>query len=373
MKLQDFKTSLKTHTRMGCQFQIPSQYDLDYIIGSGSRGIVMRAQDLTKGRKVTIMHRKFPYYRNFVAKRVYREFQLLKVLKHKNITQLIQAYLPQDSTEVYFIMEYVDCPIRVLITEHNKFFQGPNTDHKLFLLLKQLLDGVDYLHQSNVVHGNLTPLNVMINENYELKITNLGYGKVLDEDILVFDTLTRHWTYCAPEMMLGKLYNVKVDIWSVGCIFAELITGKALFKLDDSDGETSIFEIPLDLRLAYGKLNSYLPTEIQNYMNLMKKLLSKHWDEILSDDKFPTDMQSKSLQNARDLLSKMLVIDSEKRLSAKEALKHAYLYRFDYSENIHNETYFKYDERIDSMKLSAEEWTELMINSVKEYESLRLV
>lgn len=121
-------------------------------------------------------------------------------------------------------MEYVECPIRVLITEHNKFFQGPNTDHKLFLLLKQLLDGVDYLHQSNVVHGvafqyfyftkseffkNLAPHNVMINENYELKITNFGYGKVLDEDILVFDTLTRNWTYCAPEMMLGKLYNVK--------------------------------------------------------------------------------------------------------------------------------------------------------------------
>ncbi|KAM4783957.1 mitogen-activated protein kinase 12 isoform 5-T5 [Cyanocitta cristata] len=251
-------------------------------VGSGAYGAVCSAVDGRSGTKVAIKKLYRPFQSELFAKRAYRELRLLKHMKHEN-----------------------------------------------------------YIHSSGIIHRDLKPGNLAVNEDCELKILDFGLARHTDSEMTGY-VVTR-W-YRAPEVILNWMhYTQTVDIWSVGCIMAEMITGRPLFKGNDHlDQLTEIMKITgTPTQDFVQKLHSQ---DAKNYIKSLPKVQKKDFASIL---KYANPL-------ALNLLEKMLVLDAEKRVTAAEALMHPYFEPIhDPEEEIEAE---KYDDTFDNMDLPLDEW-----------------
>ncbi|XP_076412657.1 mitogen-activated protein kinase 11 isoform X4 [Peromyscus maniculatus bairdii] len=218
--------------------------------------------------------------------------------------------------------------------------QALSDEHVQFLVY-QLLRGLKYIHSAGIIHRDLKPSNVAVNEDCELRILDFGLARQADEEMTGY--VATRW-YRAPEIMLNWMhYNQTVDIWSVGCIMAELLQGKALFPGNDYiDQLKRIMEVvgtPSPEVLA--KISSeHARTYIQSLPPMPQKDLSSvfHGANPL----------------AVDLLGRMLVLDSDQRVSAAEALAHAYFSQYhDPDDEPEAEPY---DESVEAKERTLEEW-----------------
>ncbi|GAX85759.1 hypothetical protein CEUSTIGMA_g13174.t1 [Chlamydomonas eustigma] len=164
-----------------------------------------------------------------ILKSAIREATLLQHCKgHPHIVELHEAYR-SDSGKVYLVMEYVPNVLSSIISDHTS--TGAGLPPKLiWQYLKQLLLGVRHLHTNKIMHRDLKPANIMVTEGGTVKIIDLGLSRqcMPFKNVLTAYVQTR-W-YRAPELLVpGAPYSFEVDIWAVGCIAAEMITGKPLF------------------------------------------------------------------------------------------------------------------------------------------------
>ncbi|CAH1441854.1 unnamed protein product [Lactuca virosa] len=178
-----------------------SRYKLEEVIGTGSSGVVCSAFDTFVGEKVAIKKINDIFEQGFVATRILREILLLRLLRHPDI--VIKAN-------------------EKLTPEQCRFF------------LYQLLRGLKYMHSANVFHRDLKPKNILVNADCKLKICDFGIARVVFNDtptaVCWTDYVATRW-YRAPELCgsFFSKYTQAIDTWSIGCIFAELLTGKPLF------------------------------------------------------------------------------------------------------------------------------------------------
>jgi len=161
-----------------------------------------------------------PFSTPVLAKRTYRELKLLKYLKHENVVSLGDVFI-SPLEDIYFVTELLETDLDRLMTSRrldNVFIQ---------YFLYQIMRGLKYVHSAGVVHRDLKPANILINEQCDLKICDFGLARLQDPQMTGYVS-TRY--YRAPEIMLTwRTYDVEVDIWSAGCIFAEMLEGKPLF------------------------------------------------------------------------------------------------------------------------------------------------
>ncbi|XP_073644114.1 mitogen-activated protein kinase 11 isoform X2 [Tursiops truncatus] len=198
-----------------------------------------------------------------------------------------------------------------------------------------------YIHSAGIIHRDLKPSNLAVNEDCELRILDFGLARQADEEMTGY--VATRW-YRAPEIMLNWMhYNQTVDIWSVGCIMAELLQGKALFPGNDYiDQLKRIMEVvgtPSPEVLA--KISSeHARTYIQSLPHMPQKDLRSifHGANPL----------------AVDLLGRMLVLDSDQRVSAAEALAHAYFSQYHDPEDEPEAE--PYDESVEAKERTVEEW-----------------
>ena len=178
-------------------------------------------------------------------------------------------------------------------------------------LMWQLVCGVDFLHSHRIVHRDIKPQNILVTTNGKVKLADFGLARIYDFNSLLTTTVVTLW-YRAPEVLLGTTYATPVDLWAVGCVLAELLTGKPLFPgRNDSD--------------QLGRIFSIIGTPTEADWPEESQVLRKN---------FP-DTRGSGLANrvigvepeALDLLQKMLHFDPKKRITASEALVHPY---FDY-------------------------------------------
>nr|XP_013811938.1 PREDICTED: mitogen-activated protein kinase 12 isoform X2 [Apteryx mantelli mantelli] len=259
-------------------------------VGSGAYGAVCSAIDGRNATKVAIKKLYRPFQSELFAKRAYRELRLLKHMKHEN-----------------------------------------------------------YIHSSGIIHRDLKPGNLAVNEDCELKILDFGLARHTDSEMTGY-VVTR-W-YRAPEVILNWMhYTQTVDIWSVGCIMAEMITGRPLFKGNDHlDQLTEIMKITgTPTQDFVQKLQSQ---DAKNYIKSLPKVQKKDFASIL---KYANPL-------AVNLLEKMLVLDAEKRVTAAEALMHPYFEPVhDPEEEIEAE---KYDDTFDNMDLPLDEWKRITYKEI---------
>ncbi|KAA3460591.1 cyclin-dependent kinase G-2-like [Gossypium australe] len=199
-------------------------------ISEGTYGIVYRAKDKMTGeivalKKVKILDRRDLEEYGFPVTSL-REINILASFHHPSIVKAREVVV-DDHDNVYMVMEYMEHDLKWLMDSMKRQFS--TSDVKCLML--QLLEGVKYLHDNWVLHRDLKTSNLLLNNQGELKICDFGMARQYGSPLKPYTTKVVTQWYRAPELLLGaKKYSTAVDMWSVGCIMAELLAKEPLFK-----------------------------------------------------------------------------------------------------------------------------------------------
>ncbi|CDW74981.1 glycogen synthase kinase 3 [Stylonychia lemnae] len=284
-------------------------YQAQKIVGNGTFGIVYKATVTETGETVAV--KKVFQDKKFKN----RELQILKELDHPNIIRMKHAFFTQGdkNDEVYLniVMDFIPETVHRVRKHYQKIDQEmPKFLIKLYSF--QILRGIGYLHSMGIVHRDIKPLNLLVDPScHILKICDFGSAKkLLPGESNVSYICSRY--YRAPELIFGNTsYDSKIDIWSIGCVIAELALGDILFKGDKPHSQ--LVEI-------IKKLGT--PSEEQI------KAMNPNYKEFkfpkVQQQSFAKIFMSKADNELMDLLGKMLVYDPKKRLNAYQALTHSY-------------------------------------------------
>jgi mitogen-activated protein kinase 1/3 len=273
--------------------------------------VVAGAKDQRDGRSVAIKRISDVFLKDPVpAKRTLREIQLLRHMRHENIIDIVDMWEHQN--DIYIAETLMEADLHQIIRSG----QSLSDDHFQFFIW-QLLKGLKYMHSMQVIHRDLKPSNLLVNSNCDLKICDFGLARAVDstEALELTTYVVTRW-YRAPELMLADSYQASVDMWSVGCILAELIKRRALFP-----GKNTLNQ----LELITQTMGSMTERDIQKFgkpdMKAVKLVLKmpKHprrpWESVLRD----------ANPAAIDMIDRLLNYDPVGRLSAAEALAHPYV------------------------------------------------
>uniref|UniRef100_A0A8C4H6Y4 mitogen-activated protein kinase n=1 Tax=Dicentrarchus labrax TaxID=13489 RepID=A0A8C4H6Y4_DICLA len=294
--------------------------------------------------KVAIKKLHRPFQSEIFAKRAYRELRLLKHMKHENvsISHLTQHTSPASFNRLhYLVMPY-------MFTDLSKV-RGHLSEDKVQFLVYQMLCGLRVTH---FLLQDLKPGNLAVNQDCELKILDFGLARGADAEMTGY-VVTR-W-YRAPEVILNWMhYTQTVDIWSVGCIMAEMINGRTLFKGKDyMDQLTQILKVTgVPGPEFIQKLDSL---EAKNYIKALPHYPRKDFSTL-----FP-----RASAKGIDLLEKMLVLDGDERPTAELALEHPYFDSLREPDDFPEPA--TYDDSHDNATLSLDEWKRLCFREVKSF------
>jgi mitogen-activated protein kinase 7 len=215
--------------------------------------------------------------------------------------------------EIYLVQELMEADLHQIIRS-----QQPLTDSHFQYFIYQILRGLKYIHSANALHRDLKPGNILVNANCELKICDFGLARGLmekpDPTGFMTEYVATRW-YRAPEIMLSfQNYTKAIDIWSVGCIFAEMLGGKVLFP-----GRDYVHQLNLILNVLGNPSEDTVKRigspRAQDYIRSLPHMPKQQFSKI-----YP-----KATDKAIDLLEKLLDFDPAKRITVEEALEHPYL------------------------------------------------
>lgn len=346
------------------QMVILKRYENLRLIGSGAQGIVCAATDTVTNKPVAIKKLSRPFQNVTHAKRAYREFILMNLVNHKNIIGLLNAFSPQrevdEFNDLYIVMELMDANLCQVIQM--------DLDHeRLSYLLYQMLCGIKHLHSAGIIHRDLKPSNIVVKSDCTLKILDFGLARTAIEAFMMTPYVVTRY-YRAPEVILGMGYGENVDVWSVGCIFGELIRGRVLFPgADHIDQWTRIIEL---LGTPDPQFLSRLQTTVRSYVENRPKYQPVPFETLFADNMFPPGADNARLTaaKARDLLARMLVIDPEKRISVDDALSHEYVNVWYDASEVHAPPPGHYDPTVDG-EHTVEEWRAMLFMELQKYYS----
>nr|CAD7451994.1 unnamed protein product [Timema tahoe] len=231
--------------------RLMERYEKISKIGEGSYGMVFKCRNRDTGQIVAI--KKFVESEDdpLIRKIALREIRLLKNLKHPNLVNLLEVF--RRKRKLHLVFEFCD---HTVLSELEKFPQGcPD------LLTKQItwqtLQGVAYCHQHNCIHRDVKPENILLTAHGVVKLCDFGFARMLSPGENYTDYVATRW-YRAPELLVGDtLYGPPVDVWAVGCVFAELVQGQALWP-----GKSDVDQLYL-IRKSLGDLTP-------RHMNIFK-------------------------------------------------------------------------------------------------------
>ncbi|GMP60866.1 hypothetical protein CsSME_00023555 [Camellia sinensis var. sinensis] len=286
-----------------------AKYKKVEVIGRGADGVVYKGLDRETNQTVAIKKLHYIHCYNGVPDITIREISLLGQMDHNNIVKLLDVAC-DDYNKCHLIFEYLDLDLKKFM-ENNPLACLNKRRIKNFL--HQILLGVAYCHKRGVMHRDLKPANLLLDLNASVvKIADFGLAKTFQIPIREYSPEVVTLWYRPPEILLGsRVYSTPVDVWSVGCIFAEMVMHQPLF-----DGHSKISHLHQIFRIMGTPDETTWPgvTSLPNY----SLDFPKHNPENLKDY-FP---QLKPA--ALDLLSEMLCMDPSRRISAPCALEHAY-------------------------------------------------
>eukprot|EP00301_Raphidiophrys_heterophryoidea_P004354 c1189_g1_i1.p1 GENE.c1189_g1_i1~~c1189_g1_i1.p1 ORF type:complete len:454 (+),score=106.12 c1189_g1_i1:67-1428(+) len=312
------KSSLDASKRWGSR-SVEDIYEKEMCVGEGTYGQVFRAHARNKKDDIVALKRvRMDNEKEGFPITAIREIKLLKQLKHKNILELREIVTDSSGDGIYMVFEFMDHDLSGLI-EAGYCFE-PST---IKCYMKQLLEGLQYCHKNKVLHRDIKASNLLIDNKGRLKLADFGLARSQqsNSDANYTNRVITRW-YRPPELLLGSTqYGPEVDMWSVGCIFYELLLRKPLFPgKSDIDQIDKIFQI------------CGTPTQ-EIWPNFDRYSGSKyvHQDESGAERRtYPRILKSSFIraipETALDLLDKFLTLDPLKRISAHEALDHEYFW-----------------------------------------------
>jgi len=308
------RDDLQRYTVQGSDFIVNKRYELQKTVGYGAYGIVCASQDTESKEKVAIKKIAKVFEDLVDGKRIVRELKLLKFMNHENVLSIKDILVPMEGKErfqdIYFVSELMDTDLHQIIRSKQKL-----TDEHVQYFIYQALRALKYICSAGILHRDLKPGNLLANSNCDLLICDFGLARGNEQGAEFTDYVVTRW-YRPPELLLlSTSYTNAVDIWSMGCIMAELIKRKPVFPGRDYINQlkliTDVLGPPGEDDLAGIKSE-----EAVRYLRQMKKKDAVPLKEVVG---------AGATENGLDLLKKMLMFNPSKRITACEALKHSYL------------------------------------------------
>jgi cyclin-dependent kinase len=275
-------------------------------LGEGTYGIVYKAENLETGEIVALKRIRLDSDEEGVPCTAIREISLLKELDHPNIVKLYEVI--HEEKKLTLVFEYLDQDLKKFQDERG----GPCDRETIRSFLFQLLEGVAFCHDKRVLHRDLKPQNLLINKKGDLKLADFGLARAFGVPVRSYSHEVVTLWYRAPDVLLGsRKYSTPIDIWSAGCIFGEMVTGKPLFP-----GSSTLDEL-LRIFKALGT-----PSE-ESWPGIVE--LPEYRKDF---PKYPGIGLQKLVPGldkvGYDLLDSMLQYDPNKRITAHKAMKHPF-------------------------------------------------
>eukprot|EP00759_Apiculatamorpha_spiralis_P021795 PhF_6_TR26342/c0_g1_i1/m.37899/K08824/CDKL; cyclin-dependent kinase-like len=218
-------------------------YETLGVLGEGTYGVVVKARHKETQQLVAIKKFKESEDDEQVRKTSLREIKMLKSLRHFNIVNLLEVF--RRKQKLYLVFEFIDRTILELVEK--KPYGLDEADVKKYTY--QLLRAVEYCHRNNVIHRDIKPENILIHKNGSLKLCDFGFARALGGAGAKYTEYVATRWYRSPELLVGDTeYSRPVDIWAIGCIFAEISNGMPLFP-----GESDIDQLHHIIR-CFGRL-----------------------------------------------------------------------------------------------------------------------
>eukprot|EP00736_Rhodelphis_marinus_P000166 Rmarinus@m.20708 len=298
---------------------ILKRYEIQQKLGKGAYGVVWKAVD-RKTNEVIALKKIFGAFQNSTdAQRTYREIEYLKLMAgHENIIRLYQVYRAANNRDLYLIFEYMETDLNAVVRANIL-----EEIHKQYIIW-QLLKSLKFMHSSEILHRDMKPSNLLLNSECQVKVADFGLARSLKSlnkpdgsSAALTDYVATRW-YRAPELLIGSRHYTKgVDMWSIGCILGELILGKPVFP-----GQSTMEQLERVVQVTGMPMKDDLDSLRSNYAYKMFANLPKV-EKVPLEKMFPN-----ATKDARDLLSRLLVFNPDKRLTAVQALEHPYVAQF---------------------------------------------
>ncbi|KAJ2845566.1 hypothetical protein J3B02_004645, partial [Coemansia erecta] len=310
-------------------------------LGEGTYGIVYKAQNRETNEVVALKRIRLDNEEEGVPCTAIREISLLKELKHPNILGLFDVLHTEKKLTLVF--EYMDSDLKKFVDAYGGDLDPLTVKH----LLYQLLCGIAYCHRNRVLHRDLKPQNLLINKRGDLKLGDFGLARAFGIPVRSYSHEVVTLWYRAPDVLLGsRQYDTSIDIWSIGCIFAEMSTGRPFFAGASIDSQIlQIFRIkgtPID-PLEPGTLSHSQPSlgqqgagsngaaETSAEIDYARRLwpgcskLPEWRRNFPVFSSVPLEpLLPKLSSRGIDLLQRLLEFAPEKRISAEQALAHPF-------------------------------------------------
>lgn len=287
------------------QFRGMERYQKLEKIGEGTYGVVYKAKDRATNETIALKKIRLEAEDEGVPSTAIREISLLKELQHDNVVSL-KDVVHQES-KLYLVFEYLDQDLK-------KYMDSTKQMHPMLVksYLFQLASGIAFCHAHRVLHRDLKPQNLLIDKHGVLKLADFGLARAFGVPVRTYTHEVVTLWYRSPEILLGgKQYSTPVDVWSIGCIFAETATCQPLFPGDSEIDQ--LFRIFREL----GTPTEETWPSVSTYPDY--KPTFPRWPARSLAAMLPT-IDALGI----DLLSKMLVYEPERRISARAILKHPY-------------------------------------------------
>ena len=346
------------------------KYEVAQKLGKGAYGIVWKAYD-KKTKETVALKKIFDAFQNATdAQRTYREVVFLSQMgNHENIVMLHHVFRADNDRDLYLVFEYMETDLHAVIRAN--ILEDIHKQYIMYQSFKALM----YMHSAQLVHRDMKPSNLLLNSECLMKVADFGLarsllkaepaadgssqqqsaaadgggGEALPENPVMTDYVATRW-YRAPEILAGSsTYSTAVDLWSLGCIFGEMLGGKPVFpgtstldqleKVADLIGAPSTEDIAgMDSTFTYGMLDGMrYPTQRLGVSDRGYKTFDKKsppetyafdpegsWRHLYKVG----ERGAKATEEAIELLCRLMRYDPAQRITAKDGLEHLYCAQF---------------------------------------------
>lgn len=292
-------------------------YERLNFIEEGTYGRVFRGRDIQTNKIYALKEIKLNNEVEGFPLTALREVSILVSLRHPNVVHVREVVVGSNLNKIYMVMEYAQHDMKKVLDN----MKHPFSQAEVKSLLQQLLSGVAYLHDNWVLHRDLKTSNLLLDDQGILKICDFGLARLYSDPLKPYTQPVVTLWYRAPELLLGaKTYTPAIDIWSVGCIFAEWLRRKTLFE-----GRTEIEQLTKMWEIL-GTPNEEIWPGLYQLPNANKiKFIQQPYNRLSQRlDNNIYGSQTSVTKLGLDLMNKLLTYDPEKRIQAQDALNHPY-------------------------------------------------
>ncbi|KAG7461749.1 hypothetical protein MATL_G00194420 [Megalops atlanticus] len=278
------------------------------LVGEGSYGMVIKCRNKENGRIVAVKKFLESEDDKTVKKIALREIKMLKQLRHENLVNLLEVC--KKKRRWYLVFEFVD---RTVLDDLEQYPNGLDYT-RVRKYLFQILRAVTFCHQHNIIHRDIKPENILVSQSGVVKLCDFGFARTMAAPGEVYtDYVATRW-YRAPELLVGDTkYGKAVDIWAIGCLFVEMLTGEPLFP-----GDSDIDQLYHIMR-CFGNLTPRHQELFYKNPVFTGVCLPEVTEREPLEKRFP-----KLSAVVSDLTKKCLQIDPDKRPSSADLLQHEF-------------------------------------------------